>query len=75
MTEAEALALLAGNGRLVKRPFVLGDRFGLVGFDQAEWERMRSANIQLPASSFAKAMEDRSNAQHPRSDGRKMTND
>jgi arsenate reductase len=37
MTEAEALALLAGNGRLVKRPFVLGARFGLVGFDQAEW--------------------------------------
>ena len=37
MTEAEALALLAGNGRLVKRPFVLGDAFGLVGFDQAEW--------------------------------------
>jgi arsenate reductase len=38
MTEAEALALLAGNGRLVKRPFILGDAFGLVGFKQAEWE-------------------------------------
>jgi arsenate reductase len=38
MTEAEALALLAGNGRLVKRPFVLGDTFGLVGFDPAGWE-------------------------------------
>jgi len=38
MTEAEALVLLAGNGRLVKRPFVLGDTFGLVGFDQTEWE-------------------------------------
>ena len=38
MTEMEALALLAGNGRLVKRPFVLGDAFGLVGFNQAEWE-------------------------------------
>ncbi len=37
MTEAEALTLLAGNGRLVKRPFVLGDTFGLVGFDSAEW--------------------------------------
>jgi arsenate reductase len=37
MTEAEALALLGGNGRLVKRPFVLGATFGLVGFDQAEW--------------------------------------
>jgi arsenate reductase len=40
MTETEALALLAGNGRLVKRPFVLGDTFGLVGFDQAEWARV-----------------------------------
>ena len=37
MTEAEALALLTGNGRLVKRPFVLGDKFGLVGFDPAAW--------------------------------------
>jgi arsenate reductase len=37
MTEAEALALLAGNGRLVKRPFVLGDGFGLVGFDPDAW--------------------------------------
>lgn len=37
LTEAEALALLAGNGRLVKRPFVLGPGFGLVGFDAAKW--------------------------------------
>ena len=35
--ETEALALLAGNGRLVKRPFVLGLDFGLVGFDAAKW--------------------------------------
>lgn len=35
-TEA-ALALLAGNGRLVKRPFVLGADFGLVGFDAGKW--------------------------------------
>ncbi len=39
LPEAEALALLAGNGRLVKRPFVLGEHFGLVGFDAAEWAR------------------------------------
>ena len=39
MTEAGTLELLAGNGRLVKRPFLLGDDFGLVGFDEAEWER------------------------------------
>ncbi len=35
--EADALTLLAGNGRLVKRPFVLGPDFGLVGFDAAKW--------------------------------------
>ena len=37
MTEDEALALLAGNGRLVRRPFVLGGAFGLVGFDPDAW--------------------------------------
>lgn len=39
LTEPEALALLAGNGRLVKRPFVLGESFGLVGFDPAVWSK------------------------------------
>jgi arsenate reductase len=39
MTEVEAMMLLAGNGRLVKRPFGLGDTCGLVGFDRAEWKR------------------------------------
>lgn len=37
MTEAEALALLASDGRLVKRPFMLGERVGLLGFDADEW--------------------------------------
>lgn len=37
LDEAEALALLAGNGRLVRRPFVLGPGFGVVGFDAAKW--------------------------------------
>ncbi len=37
MTEAEALALLISDGRLVKRPFLLGETFGLVGFDAAVW--------------------------------------
>ncbi len=37
LDEAAALALLVGNGRLVKRPFVLGPDFGLVGFDAAKW--------------------------------------
>lgn len=33
----EALNLLAANGNLVKRPFVLGADFGLVGFKPADW--------------------------------------
>ncbi len=37
LSETEALALLAANGRLVKRPFLLGDAFGLVGFDKTAW--------------------------------------
>lgn len=38
MSEAEALDLLAGNGNLVKRPFLLDGKGGLVGFKEAEWE-------------------------------------
>jgi arsenate reductase len=38
MSEPAALALLAGEGRLVKRPFVLGDNFGLLGFDPERWQ-------------------------------------
>lgn len=38
MSEKDALALLAGNGRLVKRPFVLGDGWGTVGFKEEEWK-------------------------------------
>ncbi len=37
LTEAQALALLAGNGNLVKRPFLLGAGVGLVGFDEKTW--------------------------------------
>lgn len=37
LTEAEALALLARNGNLVKRPFLLGPAAGLVGFNEAAW--------------------------------------
>ena len=38
MAEGEALTLLAGNGSLVKRPFLIGDGVGLVGFDETEWD-------------------------------------
>jgi arsenate reductase (glutaredoxin) len=37
MSEAAALALLAGNGNLVKRPFLLGAGAALVGFDEKVW--------------------------------------
>ena len=37
MTIDEAISLLAADGRLVKRPFLLGETFGLVGFDPEEW--------------------------------------
>ena len=40
LTVAEALALLATNGNLVKRPFLLAEHGGLVGFKQPEWERL-----------------------------------
>lgn len=46
MSEAEALELLATNGNLVKRPFLLGKTVGLTGFDEAVWaERLKSATI------------------------------
>ncbi len=37
LTEAQALALLAANGNLVKRPFALGKNVGLVGFEEKTW--------------------------------------
>ena len=38
MSEADALRLLAGNGNLVKRPFLLGpDGVALVGFAEPAW--------------------------------------
>jgi arsenate reductase len=33
----EALELLSRNGKLVKRPFLLGENFGLVGFKEEDW--------------------------------------
>ena len=38
MTQDEALALLTSNGMLVKRPFLLGDGVGLLGFSEKKWE-------------------------------------
>ncbi len=38
LSEADALGLLAGNGSLVKRPFLVGDGIGLTGFNEPEWK-------------------------------------
>lgn len=40
MPEKEALKLLSQHGMLVKRPFVLGKDFGLVGFHEDEWSKV-----------------------------------
>lgn len=37
MSEPAALSLLAGNGNLVKRPFLLGPGVALTGFDAGAW--------------------------------------
>lgn len=41
MSEEEQLKLLSTNGMLVKRPLVIGDDFVLVGFKEAEWDRLK----------------------------------
>ncbi len=38
MSTSEAMALLSQTGMLVKRPFLLKEGQGLVGFKQAEWD-------------------------------------
>lgn len=38
MTEKEAFELLSQNGNLVKRPFVLTDTWGTVGFKEDTWK-------------------------------------
>jgi arsenate reductase len=43
MSEADALNLLARNGRLVKRPIVTNGAKATVGFDEAEFERVWGA--------------------------------
>jgi arsenate reductase len=40
MSEAEMLDLLATDGMLVKRPIAVSDQGVLVGFRQAEWEKL-----------------------------------
>jgi arsenate reductase len=44
MSEAEVLDLLAGNGNLIKRPFVVAGREAWAGFNEAGWR----ARLGLP---------------------------
>lgn len=38
MGVSEAVDLLSSEGRLVKRPFIISETFGLVGFKEEEWK-------------------------------------
>ena len=40
MTKEQAFAELSANGNLVKRPFVLGDGTGIVGFKEDVWNKL-----------------------------------
>ncbi len=41
MSEAEALQLLARHGKLIKRPFLLTEKEGAVGFHESDWKRLK----------------------------------
>ncbi len=41
MTENEALKLLAANGKLIKRPFIISADQGFVGFKELEWKTLK----------------------------------
>lgn len=38
MTDAQAFAALAKDGKLIKRPLAIGDGVALVGFDETAWK-------------------------------------
>lgn len=40
MTDDEAIKLLSKNGKLIKRPFILTDKSGAVGFKEDVWKRL-----------------------------------
>ena len=39
MTDAQAFTALAKDGKLIKRPLLVGDGFALVGFDESAWRQ------------------------------------
>jgi arsenate reductase len=43
LTESDAIKLLSTNGKLIKRPFLLTDSDGAVGFDQKLWTEIIDA--------------------------------
>ena len=40
MTLEKAFAVLVSNGNLIRRPFALTEKAGVVGFKEAEWEKL-----------------------------------
>lgn len=40
LSDADAIALLASNGNLVKRPLAVGRDFGIVGFRETDWKAL-----------------------------------
>lgn len=40
MTSAQAIDLLSKNGKLIKRPFAIHGKSGVVGFKQDEWKNL-----------------------------------
>lgn len=41
MSESEQIALLASNGKLVKRPLIITEDTVLVGFKPELWEKLK----------------------------------
>lgn len=46
LSPKEALQLLSEHGKLIKRPFLLGDKVGAVGFKPQEWDSLFRENFQ-----------------------------
>lgn len=40
LTKKQIVSLLSSNGNLIKRPFLISDTFGLVGFKEEEWNKI-----------------------------------
>lgn len=43
MSDKEAIDLLSGNGKLIKRPFLIGDTKGIVAFKEESWAEFLQA--------------------------------